>query len=152
MVAEKDASKCHHITFQDSIHSAGSTKTRMEDKSTLLHIGHRLKKDRAQIVSCLNILCAFGWNSNLYPMYRISISFMTKRKQLLCSTLEGLLVVCTSFSSSNLTQSTHLATCCLLRNCLSFLFLLYSLSACAASPQWQRSRRKHNVVRSNVKV
>lgn len=51
MVAEKEANDGHQITFQ-SIHSAESTKTRMEDKCTFLHIGHPLKKKKS--IDCLS--------------------------------------------------------------------------------------------------
>lgn len=72
----------------------------------------------------------FSWNYNIYLICRISLSFM--KKQLLCSAPEGLLIY--SFSSSSLAKSS-LMTRWVLRNCLSFLFLLYSMSACAALPQ-----------------
>lgn len=77
--------------------SRNTDKTWMEDRCTFPAYRASTQK-RAQIVSGLNMLCAFSWTLNLHRIYRISLSFMTTKKQLFCAVTGGLLKVCNSFS------------------------------------------------------
>lgn len=88
-------------------------------KTNVLSCISGMDSKREHRLSQLWIICVlFSWNHNLYLMCIIGLASSSR------------LVL-----FSNLTGPTHLTAGCLFRNCLCFLFLLYSKSASAALPQ-----------------